>query len=218
MTLVYLLQMVPGKTGNLLHEAAGLVFALLFVVHHVLNRGWLRRLGRQRNLRARATLASDVVLTVCVVGVALTGVLMSRSVLPWLSVPAVAHAVRPLHGSCAYLGLMTTALHVGLHLRVMRGYAGQRGAQSDGFSWHDAAVVSMAFVLGSWAFVRLGVADKLLGKLSFPDGMTPLVLQLVWHLALAAPFVGVGACIDNAAQGRSGAPAVRRDKKGPNHV
>ena len=194
MAVVYLLQMVPGKMGNPLHEAAGIAFALLFVVHHLLNRGWMRRLGRSRDLRARVTLASDALLVVCAAGTALTGVLMSRSAVPWLSVPALAHVVRPLHGCLAYLGFMTVALHAGLHLRVMRGYAGLRRTKSASASLRIVlAVASVA--LGGWAFVRLGVAGKLAFAPSFPDGVTPLLVQLALCLALAAPFVTVGSLV-----------------------
>lgn len=208
MTVVYLLQMVPGKVGNPLHEAAGLAFVALFVLHHALNRGWLRRLGRQHGLRARVTMASDMALTACVVGAVATGVLMSRSVAPWAAMPAVAHVVRPLHGCCAYLGLMLVSLHLGLHLRVMRGYAGLAG-RAAGLSAVGRALTAAAVVLGAWAFARLGVGGKLLGQPSFPDAMTPMAVQLAWHLALAAPFVAAGALVDDVSR-RKGANSSAR--------
>ena len=200
-TVVYLMQMLPGKLGNTLHELLGLAFVVLFAVHHLLNRGWFQRLGRRHNLRARMTLASDVVLLVCMVGVAATGVLMSRSAVPMLSVPSVAHVVRPLHGTFAYAGLMVMALHVGLHTRMLRGYAGLRGAPA-GTTAGVMALVAASLALGCWAFVRLGVAAKLLGQPSFPDGMTPLALQLAYHLALVAPFVVAGALVDLQTKGQ----------------
>lgn len=195
MTVLYLLQMAPGKVGNPLHEAAGIALAALFVTHHMLNRGWVLRLGRAGNMRARLVLASDVALTVCVAGLALTGVLMSRSAVPWATVPAVAHVVRPLHGTCAYLGLMLMSLHVGMHMRVLRGYARVRGQVASDRT-KTAAALAAALALGAWAFVRLGVAGKLAGAPSFPDGMTPLGVQLALHLALASPFVLLGTIVD----------------------
>lgn len=199
MAVAYLLQMVPGKLGNPLHELGGLAFVALFVVHHLLNRGWVRRLGHTRTARARLTMASDVTLTACVVGVAVTGVLMSRSLVPWAAVPAVAHVVRPLHGCLAYLGLMLVSLHAGLHMRALRGYVGLRGDEGHGGPMTAVALVA-ALTLGGWAFVRLGVAGKLALAPSFPDAMTPLAVQLAWHLSLALPFVLAGALIDGKAQ------------------
>lgn len=212
MALVYLLQMAPGRTGNPLHEVAGLAFVVLLVAHHVLNRGWLGRLGQGDGPRARLLLVSDVALTASVAGVAMTGVLMSRSVVPWAAVPAVAHVVRPLHGCCAYLGLMLVALHAGLHVRVMRGYAGQRGEAASSPA-RDIVLLAVTIALGGWAFVHLGVAGKLVGAPSFPDGMTPLVVQLAWHLALAAPFVAVGALVDDWLRGKAGTSPTAQSRR-----
>ena len=199
MALVYLLQMMPGKLGNPPHELGGLLLVALFATHHALNRGWVRRLGRARDVRARLTLVGDVALTACVAGMAVTGVLMSRFAVPRASVPAVAHVARPLHGCCAYAGFMLVSLHVGLHARVLRGYAGVRGRLSVARAGASVMVVA-ALAFGGWAFVRLGVAGKLVGAPSFPDAMTPLGMQLLLHLALAMPFVLVGAFIDRGAR------------------
>lgn len=204
MTLLFLLQMVPGKMGNALHELTGIAFVVLFVMHHVLNRGWLRRLGRQHTARARVVLVGDVVLTVCVAGVALTGVLMSRSALPVLTVPSVSHVVRPLHGVFAYAGWMACAFHVGLHVRIMCGYARLSIAARDGFAWRRLALLIASIVAGAWSCMRLGVIAKLAGQPSFPDAMTPLPVQLVLHLLLALPFVVVGAMVDAGSTNRQG--------------
>ena len=79
MTVVYLLQMVPGKMGNPLHEVMGIAFVALFVIHHLLNRGWLRRLGSRRTSYARIVLVSDVLLTVCMVVMLFTGLAVTAS-------------------------------------------------------------------------------------------------------------------------------------------
>jgi hypothetical protein len=206
MAAAYLLQMVPGKVGNPLHEVLGLVLVALVVAHHVLNRGWVRRLRGRRDLRSRVTMAGDALLTACVVAAAATGVLMSRTLAPWLAVPTLAHVVRPLHGACTYLGLMLAALHAGLHARAVRGHvwrvlAGRGGTHDAG----AARVVRVACVLaGGWAFVRLGVPGKLLGQPSFPDAITPAWLQLLGHGALAAPFVALGALLGKARETSTG--------------
>ena len=194
MTVVYLLQMAPGKMGNPLHEVLGIMFVVLFVAHHLLNRGWLRRLGSRRTSYARIVLASDVLLMACMAATGATGVLMSRFAAPMLSVPPLAHVVRPLHGTAAYAGLMIMALHVGLHVRAIGGYLGRRGAPAQS-GVVPGALLAASLVVGCWAFVCLGVAAKLMGQPSFPDGMTPLVVQLACHLALAAPFVVAGSLI-----------------------
>ena len=194
LALTYLVQMLPGPVGNPVHELCGLAFVALFVAHHVLNRGWLSRLGRQHSLRARVTLASDVVLTACVLLTALAGVAMSRSVLPLLAQPQLAHVARPLHGASAHLGLMAVSLHVGLHLRVIGAYAGLRVTREPrrALAW---VLLAVAVALGLIAALHLDVPAKLTGQPGFPDAMTPWPQQLAWHLALVAPFLAIGALL-----------------------
>lgn len=211
MAITYLLQMLPGKLGNPLHELAGCLFALLFVAHHVLNWGWMQRLGRQRGLWVRVVMLSDVLLTACVLVTIATGVLMSRTLAPWAAVPAVAHVVRPLHGCSAYLGLMLAALHASLHMRILRGYTGLRAPARQRLP-HGIAALALALIPGTWAFMRLGVAGKLAGLPSFPDAMTPLPMQVALHLALALPCVVAGALIDGAPRTRD--DSLRTKQKG----
>jgi hypothetical protein len=90
---------------------------------------------------------------------------------------------------------MLMSLHVGMHMRVLRGYARVRGQVASDRT-KTAAALAAALALGAWAFVRLGVAGKLAGAPSFPDGMTPLGVQLALHLALASPFVLLGTIVD----------------------
>ena len=194
MTLVYLLQMMPGKVGNALHEAVGIVFVVLFIVHHWLNRGWIRRMKRRHDLGSNVTFASDVLLAACMIGTAATGILMSRSAMPALSYPPLAHVVRPLHGACTYMGFMVMALHVGLHMHVIKGYARLHHVHAE-VNARTHGLIAASVALGCWAFMKLNVAGKLTGQPSFPDAMTPFALQLVYHLALAAPFAMVGSLI-----------------------
>ena len=81
MTLVYLLQMAPSRLGGVYHEFAGIGFVALFALHHLLNWGWLGRASKARGLVPRVNAVLDVVLTACVVSIAVTGILMSKHAL-----------------------------------------------------------------------------------------------------------------------------------------
>lgn len=196
MAACYLLQMVPGHTGSLMHEWTGIALAVLFVVHHLANRGWLCRL-RRGGVRTRILLASDVVLLLCVIGLAACGVLMSRSALPMLARASIAHLVRPMHACLTYLGLLLVAFHAGLHARTIRGYLlrARIGVARELPEWLPVVATVVAVALGTWALVRLDVGLKLTLGLSFPDGVTPLPLLLIEHLALAAPAYALGAWV-----------------------
>lgn len=198
MTVTYALQMAPHQTGATYHEWAGITFAVLFVTHHALNAGWLRHARRRGDAKAWLTIVLDVLMTPLVCGIVLTGVLMSRRAVPFLSVASVAHTVRPLHACLTYLGLILMSLHVGMHAPMLRGYARLSGADAMGSPSIPTRVVLLVATVvgGAWAFARLGVATKLSLGMSFPDGITPLPVLVAEHLLLAAPFVMAGSLVE----------------------
>ncbi|MDO5119680.1 MAG: DUF4405 domain-containing protein [Coriobacteriales bacterium] len=196
MTVVLLLQMAPSQLGGLYHELAGIAFVALFVVHHAFNRGWVGRARRARGQVPRVNAVLDVVLTACVVGIAVSGALMSKHALVSLAQPSLAHVVRPLHACLSYAGLIVVSLHVGLHVPVVCGYARCKKAAWPWWARTLVAVVSL--VVGAVAFRRLDVATKLSMGMSFPDGVTPLPFLLAWHIALSAPFVTCGSLLNDA--------------------
>ena len=177
MAVVYLLQMAPYQTGGWYHELCGLAFFVLLVAHHAMNARWLRTEVRRRDW---VPLILDVALLACVVGVAASGLAMAQHV-QVLRVEGLAQAMRSAHSCFTYAGLMLMSLHIGLHVP----YAWLQRL-SPGIR---AAVAIAALACGAYAFVTLGVATKLSWGISFPDGMTPLVLLVGKHVLLALPFV-----------------------------
>lgn len=183
MALVYVLQMVPHKTGGWYHELAGIAFAILLVCHHALNARWLRAELRRRDW---LPIALDVALLVCVVGMAVSGMLMARHV-RLLRLEGVAHATRPLHACLTYVGLMLVAVHAGMHL--------PRRALDRLPAAAKVAGAAVVVALGCYAFMRLDVLTKLSLGMSFPDGVTPLLMLVVRHVLLAGPCVLLGVVI-----------------------
>lgn len=180
MAVVYLLQMAPYQTGGWYHELCGLAFVALLVAHHAMNERWLRAEVRRRDW---VPLILDAALLACVVGVAASGLAMAQHV-QVLRVEGLAQATRSAHSCFTYAGLMLMSLHIGLHVP----YAWLQRL-SPGIR---AVVAIAALACGAYAFVTLGVATKLSWGISFPDGMTPLVLLVGKHVLLALPFVLAG--------------------------
>lgn len=53
MAVLMICAMSYQATGNLFHEAAGVILLLLFIIHNVLNRKWYRSLPRGKYSRYR---------------------------------------------------------------------------------------------------------------------------------------------------------------------
>lgn len=180
MALVYLMQMAPYQTGGWYHELAGLAFVALLVAHHVLNARWLQVEVRRHDWMP---VVLDVALLVCVLGIAGSGVAMAQHV-RLVRIEGIAHVARAAHAFFTYAGLMLVSLHVGQH--VPHGWL-------EGLPFGARALAAAAaLAAGSYAFVSLGVANKLSWGMSFPDGMTPLAMLVGKHVLLTLPFVGLG--------------------------
>lgn len=188
MAACYLLQMMPARMGGLYHEVAGIGFLVLLVVHHVLNWEWLKaELWRPTKAATRLALVLDAALLLMVIATIATGLLIARH-LTIIAVSTGAARARSIHSFLTYAGLMLMALHAGLHIPLLtRASLGARVA---------AGIAALA--LGAWAFVTLGVASKLTFGMSFPDGVTPMPILLLRHVALAASVAVLGMLLREA--------------------
>ena len=81
MTVLLLLLMGYSLVGETLHEVLGVVMALLFAAHHILNRKWIKGLSRGKYTPFRVlqtALAALIFIGMC--GSAVSGVMLSRHV------------------------------------------------------------------------------------------------------------------------------------------
>lgn len=124
-------------TDLAVHEWVGLVFVLLIPVHLVQHWDWVvrttRRLIRHRRGREALRWITDVLLMPVLVLCVASGVLISRSALPWLGITLKQDGFwRGLHTTTADVSVALVALHVALSWRwawsVMRRLVGRRTA------------------------------------------------------------------------------------------
>ena len=147
MTLLFIGQMGYHMMDNWMHEWAGIALCLLFILHHILNGGWHRRLFSGRYTAQRALLtAVDGLLTLAMAAVMVSAVWVSRSALDFLDLGKMATG-RRLHMPATMWAFVLTGLHVGLHWNMA-------------VSMARRAVKGRGKTLGAWAarLLTLGLA------------------------------------------------------------
>lgn len=190
MTVLLLLLMAFMLTGQSIHEWLGSGTLVLFIVHHVLNRTWLRTLGRGTYppFRLFQTILA-VLVFLSMLGSMVSGIMMSRYVFAFLSIRGGMAFARTLHMLCAYWGFLFLSAHLGLHWGMIMGLLRKAaGFQTD----HPIRTVILRLlacgiaVYGGYAFGTHRIADYLFLKSMFVffDYEKPPIQFMAEYLAM----------------------------------
>lgn len=192
MTVILLLLMAYSRVGETAHEWLGIAMFALFVAHHILNRGWIKRIGRGRYTPYRGlqtVLAALIFLTM--LGSFYSGVLLSKHVFTFLHARGVAATARTVHHLCGYWNFVLLSIRIGLHWSMMLGAVKRRNETAERVIAGIAAVLA---VYGVYGFIKRQLGAYLTGQImfSFFDDNEPLPLFLLDYLAIMALFALVG--------------------------
>ncbi len=165
MTVMLPLLMAYSLIGEKFHEIAGTLMLVLFITHHILNRGWYKSLfkGKYSARRIFQTLL-NMLLLVFMILQPLSGILMSKHLYTFIRIPGTTASARTVHLCLAYCGFVLMCLHAGTHLTVPFGKLQLKNKNV----WIMMMILlSAASVYGIFAFVRRGLADYMFLKSVF---------------------------------------------------
>lgn len=120
LTIVMLLLMDPRSFYGLeFHEWAGLIIGIFFILHKILNWGWIKKVtitffGRAP-ARARLNYIIDVILLAGMLLMIISGVAIARTIdFSWLGLHSSIFW-RVMHTSSSFITLALFGIHLGLH-------------------------------------------------------------------------------------------------------
>lgn len=182
--------------GDTAHEWAGAGMFLCFILHHILNKSWYGSLGRGKYTSMRIIMAVvNSLLFAAMLGLMISGIILSRHVFAFLPIKGGASFARLLHMVSAYWGFILMALHTGLHwmqiwsqIRKKITYMWiQRGLQIAGI---------LIAVYGFWVFWKRNLLQYMLLQTQFVflDFSEPKLLFYFDYLSMAGSFV-LTACL-----------------------
>ena len=138
--------------SGLVHEILGVVLFVLWIVHVVWNRAWIKGMlkGKYNALRIVRTVINAGVI-VCVLFLIISGVMLSNHVFSWLGIESGASFARNAHMLASHWYLIFVSLHIGLHLSLFI-----RGKIATGITLAFAAYGIYAFAArGLWKYLTL---------------------------------------------------------------
>lgn len=155
MTVLLLLLMARQITGETVHEWLGAGMYVLWIAHHILNRNWYRRLFKRTYTPARILqVLTDAAVFFAMLGLMVSGVILSREVFDFLPITGGVAFARALHIVSAFWGFTLMAFHLGLHwdmvLAMARKAVGAAPSKPVRFLLRTAAVLIAGY--GVYAF------------------------------------------------------------------
>lgn len=126
MAITFVLLMNPRVLNGLpFHEIAGLIIGVAILIHIGLNYRWVvnttkKIMDPKLPKKTRFSYLINILLLISMVTVIITGILISRVVLPGFAVQE-GHSIRGIHGLSADATLAFVGLHIGVHWQWVLG-------------------------------------------------------------------------------------------------
>lgn len=197
MTVLLFCLMAYLLVGETAHEWLGTAMFCLFVFHHILNWSWHRNLakGRYTPLRVLQT-AVDILVLLSMLGLMISGVIMSREVFSFLPLSGGTGFARTLHMLSSYWGFLLMGVHLGLHWGMMMGLARRAAGirkPSTVRTWLMRAAAALLAAYGLYAFINNDIASYMLLRTQFVffDMEQPLALFFLEYLGMMGLWAAV---------------------------
>lgn len=192
MTALFLGQMGYHMMDNRTHEWTGICLLVLFALHHILNWRWHRALTRGRYTPRRVLLtAVNVLLTIAMLTVAVSAVLVSRSVFDFLGL-RMRGIGRRIHMPATMWFFVFMGLHMGLHVQPMLTALHRRWPvlKSQVAVWLARIAALVLFGFGMSEFYARGLCMELfmLREFAFLDYGEPLGRFILSYAAITAAW------------------------------
>ncbi len=195
MTAALLLLMAYEMVGQAAHEWLGIGMFLLFLGHHILNIQWCKHIckGKYTAFRVFQTLIAALLL-LCMIGLAYSGVILSRHVFSALPIHGGRSLARTLHMLCSYWCFALMSIHLGLHWSMIVGIVGKGRNKSAIRIVFLRGIAIVIAVYGVYAFFtrQVGIYMLLRSHFVFFNYEEPLILFLIDYVAVMGFFVFIG--------------------------
>ena len=194
MSVSMLLLMAYGLVGETAHEWIGMGMFVLFVLHHILNRRWIKAVPQRRYTPLRMVQTALIgLIFLCMVGSMVSGIVLSRHVFAFLPKHGGYELAGKLHILCAFWGFVLMSLHLGMHWDMLLTMARKHLQPSKIRTWALRIAGYSFAAYGVVTFVRRDVGLYLLLKSHFVffDYSEPLIAFLLDYLAVMGLFVAV---------------------------
>ncbi|EHI97621.1 hypothetical protein CDLVIII_0905 [Clostridium sp. DL-VIII] len=197
LTVLLPVLMAYALTGQKVHEWIGAVMFAAFILHNGLNANWYLNLFRGKYTPQRILqTAINLMVFASMIGLMISGIIMSRYVFSFLPINGSASFARELHMLSAYWGFVLMSLHLGMHGNMIKGIANKSSGIRSGSRPYKAVLPLIAIIIaayGLYAFLKNDIASYMFLKNMFVffDPDQPAILFFAEYLAMMMLFACV---------------------------
>lgn len=205
MTVLLLFLMARQLTGDSAHEWLGAGMLILWIAHHILNRSWYSHLfkGKYTPIRILQTVTNFAVL-LSMLGLMVSGIILSREVFAFLPVSGGIALARPLHVLSAFWGFVLMALHLGLHWNMILGMVRKATGPITSKPLRIILRIAAAMIAGYglYAFLKNQFLSYMFlsSLFVFFDYERPVLLFFTEYMAIMELFIFLGHYVSKAFQ------------------
>lgn len=170
MTVSMPVLMAYELAGSALHEYLGVIVFILFICHHILNRGWIKGIAKGRYSAVRLiNLTVNLLLLIVMFLLPVSGIMMSKHIFMFLDFHSGMAFARTAHLLASYWGFLLMSLHLGMHWNAIRNAAAGKNTKAVSKISKSLPSIAVAAVsiYGICAFLRRGIAGYLFLKNQF---------------------------------------------------
>ena len=202
MIILLPLLMSYALIGEDLHEYLGIAMFAVFIIHHILNRSWFRSAfkGRYTPYRIYSN-TINILLLIIMFALPVSGILMSKHAVPFLSITSGASFARTVHMTTSYWGFVLMSLHLGNHAAVMMNGMRKMFHIKEKSSARTAVlrvIAALISVYGIYAFIKRELLNYLFMQMMFarfdPNESKALFfadyISMILMLAIVSYYIG----------------------------
>ena len=196
MTIALLFLMAYNLIGDVTHEIIGTAIMILFLVHHIMNRKWIKSVFKGKYTPFRMVQTILVILVfITMLAQMISGIILSKYIFSFVDLNGLTTIARTIHLLGAYWGFVFMSLHLGLHWNMMIIPVTKRLKKESKSKQILFALPSFLIAAyGIYAFINRNIAEYMFLKSQFVffDFSEPLLMFVIDYIAIMGLFVFVG--------------------------
>ncbi len=195
MTAAFMLLMGYQFWGEKAHEWIGAEMFTLFIAHNILNIGWYKTLFKGKYSPARIfRLAVNILVFVDMLGLMISGIIMSRYVFAFVGISGGMSFARSLHVIASHWGFVLMSLHLGMHWSMVISAMGKLFKSKKPSKLRAAILTTVSAIIagyGVYVFFKRDFITYMLLKSPFVflDYEEPKILFYLDYIALMGAFI-----------------------------